>query len=64
MGDISEYRAKIELLSNVFRQRMYHQEGVIEYNGFFTNERLSLDEASTREKLHYTTLLDGTEMHL
>ncbi len=45
-----EYRKKIEMIGDILRQRMYHPIGELEYTGFFTYERLTLEQALANER--------------
>jgi len=45
-----EYERKTELLKNNLHRRMYKPVGEVEYKGFFTYEKMSLEEASKQEK--------------
>lgn len=45
-----EYKNKIEMIGDILCQRMYHPIGELEYTGFFTYERLTLEQALANER--------------
>ena len=50
MALTKEYQRKIELFIDKFPKRMYKVYADIEFNGFFTYDRLTFDEAKLRER--------------
>ena len=47
-----EYTRKVELFLNLFQSRMFKAFGNVEFSGFFTYDRLSLEEASAMPRQH------------